>query len=234
MNETQNSGNSQNGQNNGAKPQLSWSQPLPQIKAVEQKPMLQMPEQKAKKETEKKSHTVRNVSIVIVALCVIGGVAWAIAGNKKTASTTTLAETTQTQTDTQPVASGAVIPTNKTSPVASGASDTQAAFPAGVLVVPSPQTAGLEVSVSNISVQAPTWVVIYENYNGQPGNVLGAALFTSDRTSGTVSLLRGTLPGQTYFAGEARDDGDHMFSKVNDPALRDTGGNPIVLKFQTK
>ena len=85
-----------------------------------------------------------------------------------------------------------------------------------------------------MKVSVPTWVVIYENYNGQPGNVLGAGLFVAGRTSGVVDLLRGTLPGQTYFAGESRDDGDHMYSMDNDPAVRDANGNPVWIKFETK
>ena len=102
------------------------------------------------------------------------------------------------------------------------------------LVITSPQDAGLQVAVSNVTVSVPTWVVVYENHNGQPGNALGAALFTADRTSGVVDLLRGTLPGQTYIAGEAQDDGDHIFSMQNDPAVRDAQGNPVWVSFKTR
>jgi hypothetical protein len=116
----------------------------------------------------------------------------------------------------------------------SGSAASNVSLADGSLSIPSPQTAGLEIAVSNVSVNVPTWVVIYENYNGQPGNVLGAGLFVPGRTSGAVDLLRGTLPGQTYFAGESRDDGDHMYSMANDPAVRDSNGNPVMLEFHTK
>ncbi len=104
----------------------------------------------------------------------------------------------------------------------------------GPLVIPTPQSAGLEVTVSHMVVSVPTWVVIYEDHNGQPGNVLGAGLFVAGRESGVVELLRGTLPGQTYLVGESRDDGDHMYSAQNDPAIRDANGDPMLTQFQTK
>ena len=218
MDAPQNSGQKQNGQEKKA--QLSWSQPISSMKPVASASV-------ASSATQAKSHAMRNLFIAVIAILVIGGVAWAVSGHKKSAVVATTDDVVRANSSAgTPKDSGAVN---------SGTSaNTQAVFPSGPLVITSPQNSGLEVSVSNVVVQVPTWVVIYENYNGQPGNVLGAALFTSDRTSGVADLLRGTLPGQTYFAGEARDDGDHMFSMVNDPAVRDASGNPIVLKFETK
>ena len=92
----------------------------------------------------------------------------------------------------------------------------------------------MQVAVAAVDVSTPTWVVVYEDNNGVPGNVLGAGLFTSSNKSGVVELLRGTLPGQTYFVGESRDDGDRMYSMTNDPATRDQSGNPVLTTFQTK
>ncbi len=228
-------------QNSGQKKtQLSWSQPANSQSNSQPKPPQNPSNLTSATETNRprsasadsrglsqepqaKSHTMRNLSIAVVAILVIGGIAWAIGGHKN--STTDMAAST-----------GGNMPatTTGTTTATGSSSGTQATFPSGSLVVSSPQNAGLQVVVSNVAVQAPTWVVIYENNNGKPGNVLGAALFTSDRASGVVDLLRGTLSGQTYFAGEARDDGDHMFSMVNDQTVRDTSSNPIVLTFETK
>lgn len=245
MDASQNSGNGQKNQNNNEKKaQLSWSQPLNtnQVKPAQNSPIgsgeprtnfasasatVGMPKQARVNEMEKgKPHMMRNLSIAVVVILILGGIAWSL-GGKKSSTSTVASDTTGTSQTT-----GSVSGTMPAGTVVGGTSP--AMFPNGSLVVASPQTAGLEVAVSSIIVQVPTWVVIYENFNGQPGNVLGAALFTSTRSSGVVDLLRGTLPGQTYFAGEARDDGDHMFSMVNDPAVRDENGNPTVLKFQTK
>jgi hypothetical protein len=88
-----------------------------------------------------------------------------------------------------------------------------------------------------VVVSQPTWVVIYEDHAGVPGNALGAALFLPQSgnaaQSGTVELLRGTLPGQTYFAGEALDDGDKVFSLASDKPVRDAQGNPVLVEFTT-
>jgi hypothetical protein len=104
----------------------------------------------------------------------------------------------------------------------------------GPLSIPSPQDPGLQIAISHITVSELTWVVVYENRGGQPGNALGAALFTPDRQSGVVELLRGTLPGQTYLAGQSRDDGDHIFSLDNDPPVRDAKGDPVFVEFRTR
>lgn len=222
MDAPQNSGKDQNEK----KPQLSWAQPISSIKPSQNlssgagAPGQGSASASAKKGDE--NHTVRNLVITVVAILVVMGIAWAITGNEKS----------PTDTPSNTVPSGTT--TNNGGTQTSTTSNTQVSFPSGSLVVVSPQTAGLTVAISNVVVQVPTWVVIYENYNGQLGNVLGAALFTKDRSSGVVDLLRGTLPGQNYFAGEARDDGDHMFSMVNDPAIRDANGDPITLTFKTK
>lgn len=219
--------------NDKQKPQLSWSQPI--TSKTSSKPSQNAhadssePRQSstpasaasgAGMELKNKNRAGRNIIIAAVGLIVIAGIVWAVEANKNTKSATSLAQPAQN------LSTGAGAPRQ-------GSAAASAALSDGSLSLPSPQSSGLEVSVSHIVVTVPTWVVIYENYNGQPGNALGAGLFTPERRSGVVDLLRGTLPGQTYFAGEARDDGDHMFSMVNDPAVRDAGGNPIVLQFQT-
>jgi hypothetical protein len=101
---------------------------------------------------------------------------------------------------------------------------------ASQLTVPTPQTAGASVTVSNIIVSNPTWVVVYEDNNGKPGNALGAALFISGRTNGTVDLLRNTIAGETYLVTEAQDSGNHMFSLQDAPVL-DQNGNQVWVEF---
>ena len=86
-------------------------------------------------------------------------------------------------------------------------------------------------------VSQPTWVVIYEDHAGTPGNALGAELFLPQSQGtpqdGTVELLRATLPGQTYLAGELLDSGDKIFSLQSDKPVRDAEGNPILVQFST-
>jgi hypothetical protein len=90
------------------------------------------------------------------------------------------------------------------------------------LLVNSPQKAGDSVMIASVSVAKPTWVVVYEENNGKPGNALGARLFQSDAENQTVNLLRDTTPGEQYLVGESLDDGTHMFS-LKDTEVTENG-----------
>ena len=95
------------------------------------------------------------------------------------------------------------------------------------------QEAGLSVTVSSANVTDANWVVIHEDRNGVPGNALGAARFVGETTSGTIELLRGTLPGQKYQGIIYKDDGDKIFSMERDTPVRDASGNPVGVTFKT-
>jgi hypothetical protein len=99
-----------------------------------------------------------------------------------------------------------------------------------LLMVASPQKAGTTVEVSGVNVAEPTWVVVNESRDGKPSNVLGAALFFPGNASGSVTLLRTTVAGQTYFVSERKDNGDHRFSMSADvPVTID--GQPSTATF---
>lgn len=116
--------------------------------------------------------------------------------------------------------------------------DARASVAAGVVLensdidVASPQSAGQSVSINRVTVSQPTWVVVYDNNAGKPGNVLGAQLFFTS-TGGAVTLLRPTMAGKTYFIGRAIDDGDRKFQKVSDSIVADANGNPVLVTFTT-
>ncbi|MCX6820271.1 MAG: hypothetical protein NT019_03270 [Candidatus Adlerbacteria bacterium] len=215
----------QNVQKNGQqKTQLSWSQPLQNN--TQKPPMPQNQNNKPPvvtnhKPTPTQNNTGRNIAIAVVLLAIVG-IIWLVASRNSGDTTKTPVSTTATTTPGTTNTNTGTVPT------------TPASLNDGSLSIMTPQDAGLQVVVAHAAVAVPTWVVVYESSNGQPGNILGAALFVPGRTSGTVELLRATLPGQMYFAGEARDDGDHMYSATNDPALRDADGNPLLMQFKTK
>ncbi len=101
------------------------------------------------------------------------------------------------------------------------------------LTIVSPQPAGNSVAVAKAIVSGPTWVVIYENKDGQPGNALGAALFWPEKQNGTVELLRSTMPGKSYLAVKQTDNGDRKFSLKDDQFLSE-GGAVQWVTFETK
>lgn len=217
---------------------LSWSQPASAPAPAQSKPvnapsglMPQMqkpltvpasaPSPKVQSPMMKKSDTpaggtgnrTRMIIAAVVVLVLLAG-AWYMWGGTGPTSEGTASQTTN---NTQ------------------GSTISNPTLPAG-LTIDSPQDAGMQVSIKSASVAAPTWIVIYDSNNGQPGRALGASMFFPDYNGkgGTINLLRGTLPGQTYLVGESLDDGDHIFSPQNDKPVRDQSGNPVWMKFQTR
>lgn len=100
------------------------------------------------------------------------------------------------------------------------------------------QSAGLGVNVSNVKVQKPTWIAVYESRGGSPGNILGASLFfplsQGGSSTGVVSLLRATSAGQTYFVGQYVDNGDRRFSMQSDTRVLGEDGEPLITSFKTR
>ena len=95
----------------------------------------------------------------------------------------------------------------------------------------SSQPAGSTVTLSNISVSAPTWAVVYDNKGGVPAGALGAGYFRPGETSGSIPLLRSTEAGKSYFVGLQTDDGDHSFELRGDPQVIDAQGRSVLSPF---
>lgn len=94
------------------------------------------------------------------------------------------------------------------------------------------QEEGVNVNVELVTLENAGWVVVHESNNGVLGNALGAQLFDSGPSKGTVELLRGTEAGGTYFATIRQDDGDRAFDLTRDLLLSDSEGNPVQTKFK--
>lgn len=82
----------------------------------------------------------------------------------------------------------------------------------------SDQPGGKTVTVQNLSITDTKWVAIYDDHDGKPGWILGAARVHEGDTSMTISLLRpeGTVSGGTYYAAILNDDGDGEFNRLTD------------------
>jgi len=83
-------------------------------------------------------------------------------------------------------------------------------------VIINDQNAGLEVELTEVVLDKSGWVAIHEDAGGALGNILGAQLFDAGEGKGTVSLLRATDPGKTYYAVVYTDNGDRQFDRVSD------------------
>ncbi len=207
------------------KSSLSWSQPaVPSAVPKAAAPVASPAPKSTSKVAAQTSHTGTYVGIFVGGLIVGALIGWALTGSHPSGTASTTATST---TSTSTTGSTTGTPQNTTTIIGSG-----------TITVTSPQTAGFAVAVSNVQVSQPTWVVVYEDRAGSMGNALGAALFLpqsgNNVQSGTVQLLRATLPGQNYFAGEAVDDGDKVFSLDADKPARDAQGNVALTQFSAK
>jgi len=212
----QNSGN-QNKQNG-----LSWSAPQNQNNQ-QQKPQAHnnKPPMVVAATADKNAAKYAGMAVVgIIAGVLIawGWVSWQ--GSPDTTAGGNMAISTATDSST----GGMGVGTNTGTTSAIGSSSS--------LTIASPQAAGTSVAVSKAVVTSPTWIVVYENKDGGPGNALGAALFFPGNQTGTVELLRGTTPGKTYLAVKQVDNGDRKFSLKDDQFLSE-GGEVQWVSFET-
>ncbi|MEK7612795.1 MAG: hypothetical protein AAB449_01450 [Patescibacteria group bacterium] len=206
-------------------PTLSWSQPARvTIPATTQKPPV-IPPPKAPITSVMPAHYGRGA---LAGSFVVGLIAGVVLGWVWTAR------------DQKPEANSAGTATSTSKPSTSSTDDsttaTESVTQSGIAVAAQP--AGLDVEVSNVVVSKPTWVVVYESRGGALGNALGAKLFfpisQGGGTSGSITLLRTTLAGGTYFIGQHVDNGDGKFTKLSDEAVLGAEGEQLVVSFTAK
>ncbi len=86
------------------------------------------------------------------------------------------------------------------------------------------------VLVDTIKVNSDSFVVVHENDNNSPGNVLGVSdlILSDDIQSLVIPINRDMKEGESVFVVVHKDDGDSEFSS-SDPILLDFG-NPLIRK----
>jgi len=84
----------------------------------------------------------------------------------------------------------------------------------GLSVLDQPQ--GDSVAVSGLAIVGTKWIAIYDEQDGKPGWILGAARVHEGDTTATVDLLRADVAGGTYYAAILNDDGDSVFNRLTD------------------
>lgn len=179
---------------------LSWSEPTPLTKqAAPAKTPAATPAANAS--AANTMNSARLIGMVVVGIFLGVVVAWAWVALRS--SSTSVAE-------------------DNTNGIASSTS-TPGTGSSSAFSIVSPQAAGKSVAIEKASVAAPTWVVVYEDKDGKPGNALGAALFFPSRQTGTVELLRATTPGKNYLIARQVDNGDRKFSLKNDKLVAEDG-----------
>lgn len=96
------------------------------------------------------------------------------------------------------------------------------------------QPPGDSVLIDAVILVQNGWVVIHEDRDGSPGNILGARrLGEGLHTGEQVALLRGTVGGLTYYAMLHNEDGDGVFDHSKDLPLRNESNEIIMAQFET-
>ncbi|MAZ40980.1 hypothetical protein CL654_02590 [bacterium] len=102
---------------------------------------------------------------------------------------------------------------------APGAGDTGSVSNSNSVTVES-QVAGESVLVKELTLSDRLWVVVYEERDGDKGNILGARrLQEGSHNDQIVTLLRGTEAGNRYYVLLHNDDGDDIFDFTKDLPL---------------
>jgi len=100
-----------------------------------------------------------------------------------------------------------------------------------------PQAPGSVVNIDSVEISTDRWLVVHDNLDGQPGNILGARIFSSDQASGHINLLRATESGQSYLVliyavAERDEDQSRRFDSSRDLPLIDNSGALQAVEFQ--
>ena len=188
---------------------LSWSAPATKSSA----PVTPNVSPAKPLEVQKMSSTAKYAGFIAAGIVLGVFVAWG-AGAWQSGKSAVVASNSMVKTTND--TSGAPAMDTSTATMAAEGSDPS-------LLISGPQVPGTSVIIDKAIVSEPTWVVIYEDQNGKPGNALGAALFFPEKQAGTVELLRATVSGKNYLAVKQVDNGDHKFSLKDDIFLSEGG-----------
>ncbi len=95
------------------------------------------------------------------------------------------------------------------------------------------QQAGNSVSVEGLSLTDNHWVAVYDDQEGHPGWIHGAARVHAGDTTAEIEMLRSTDAGGKYYVAILRDDGDDTFNRLTDlPPL--TPDKVVIVSFKAQ
>ncbi len=84
------------------------------------------------------------------------------------------------------------------------------------------QPPGNQVLIRDVHIVSPVWLAVYEDREGEPGNVLGAVFVRAgDYPALAIPLLRNTVDEQPYYVQAHTDNGDQMFDYRTDTLVKD-------------
>ncbi len=84
------------------------------------------------------------------------------------------------------------------------------------------QPPGNQVLIRDVAITGQVWLAVYEDREGEPGNVLGAVFVRPGTYPAlAIPLLRNTVDDLPYYVQAHTDDGDGMFDYRQDQLIKD-------------
>ena len=80
---------------------------------------------------------------------------------------------------------------------------------------------------------ADSWLAVHDDVDKAAGRILGAGWFKAGAASGTIPLVRATLPDTTYHVLIYTDNGNKQFEYRIDPVVLDSNNLPAMGTFHT-
>lgn len=95
------------------------------------------------------------------------------------------------------------------------------------------QKPSTELTVNLVSLAKGGYVVIHEEVEGSPGEIIGNTLLLQpgDHNDVEVALQRASLEGESLIAMLHADNGDEVFAPQEDQPIKDDDGNIIFMVF---
>lgn len=106
-----------------------------------------------------------------------------------------------------------------------------AAATTNVITATASQPAGTSITVSSVTLTAPSFLVVYEATsdlnNPTFGKQLAASSLLPKGTSKNVVIKMTTSPSELYLVTARRDNGNRLLSAPEDPFVTDASGKPL-------
>jgi len=167
------------------------------------------------------------IGLVAVVALLVGFAASSLWSGSKSKAPNSEIQGTATDKNTLPseLSTNFVMPKEKMTSAASS----------GDTFVVADQPAGNSVVVTKVTLESAAWVVVHEDRDGAPGNILGALwLPAGTATQASAELLRDTQAGKAYYVMIHEDTlSDKQFDHTQDLPLKDASGAVIMMKFKT-
>ena len=89
---------------------------------------------------------------------------------------------------------------------------------------------GVTTTVTFVQLQKAGFVVIHEDSDGEPGQIIGSSnVIRAGTSSGIAIITKELTPGATYYAILHSDNGDGIFNAALDAPVKDKQGNIVML-----